>query len=134
MLSPQERFRRISRASVSPVGCLLAGAVKGKVVQLAPLSRASLCPDVREPEGDKCPGRCAPLVSLCNVTAQGDTVTGWGQLKEMTTWRGGFQTEQGEFPGCSVFRTLCFHCKGMGSIPGWGIKIHVPLGTVKGIK
>ena len=131
MLSPQERFRRINQASVSPVGHLLAVAVKGKVVQLAPLSRAFLCPDVREPEGDKCPGRCPPL---CNVTAQGDTVTGWGQLKEMTTWREGFKIEQGEFPSCSVFRTQCFHCKGMGSIPGWGIKIHVPLGTVKGIK
>ena len=134
MLSPQERFCRISQASVCPVGHLLAVAVKGKLVQLAPLSRAFLCPDVREPEGDKCPGCCAPLVSLCNVTAQGDTVTGWGQLKEMTARREGFKIEQGEFPSSSVFKTLCFHCRGMGSIPGRGIKIHVPLGTVKEIE
>ena len=28
-----------------------------------------------------------------------------------------------DFPGGPVVRTLCFHCRGMGSIPGWGIKI-----------
>jgi len=26
---------------------------------------------------------------------------------------------QGEFPGGPVVRTLCFHCRGTGSIPGW---------------
>ena len=62
------------------------------------------------------------------------TVTGWGQLKEMTARREGFKIEQGEFPSSSVFKTLCFHCRGMGSIPGRGIKIHVPLGTVKEIE
>ena len=29
----------------------------------------------------------------------------------------------GEFPGGSVVRTCCFHCHGLGSIPGWGTKI-----------
>lgn len=134
MLSPQERFCRISQASVCPVGHLLAVAVKGRLAQLAPLSRTFLCPDMREPEGDKCPGCRAPLVSLCNVTAQGDTVTGWGQRQGMTAWRGGFKTEQGEFPSCSVSTTLCFHCKGVGSIPGQGIKTHVAFGTVKEIE
>ena len=28
-----------------------------------------------------------------------------------------------DFCGGPVVRTLCFHCRGMGSIPGWGTKI-----------
>ena len=28
-----------------------------------------------------------------------------------------------DFPGGPVFETLCFYCRGHGSIPGWGIKI-----------
>ena len=28
-----------------------------------------------------------------------------------------------EFPGSLVVRTLCCHCHGLGSIPGWGTKI-----------
>ena len=28
-----------------------------------------------------------------------------------------------EFPGGPVVRTWCFHCQGLGSIPGWGTKI-----------
>ena len=28
-----------------------------------------------------------------------------------------------EFPGSPVVRTRCFHCRGLGSIPGWGTKI-----------
>lgn len=30
----------------------------------------------------------------------------------------------GEFPGGSVVRTLCSHCQGLGSVPGWGTKSH----------
>ena len=29
----------------------------------------------------------------------------------------------GSFPGSPVAGTLCFHCRGMGSTPGWGTKI-----------
>ena len=29
----------------------------------------------------------------------------------------------GEFPGGSLIRALCFHCRGTVSIPGWGTKI-----------
>ena len=29
----------------------------------------------------------------------------------------------GDFPGCPVVKTLCFHCRGSGSIIGWGTKI-----------
>ena len=28
-----------------------------------------------------------------------------------------------DFPGGRVVRTLCFHCRGPGSVPGWGTKI-----------
>ena len=28
-----------------------------------------------------------------------------------------------DFPGCSVVKNPCFHCKGTGSISGWGTKI-----------
>ena len=31
-----------------------------------------------------------------------------------------------EFPGGPVVRTLCFHCRGPSSIPGWGTKIPPP--------
>ena len=30
---------------------------------------------------------------------------------------------QGEFPGGPVVKTQHFHCRGMGSVPGWGTKI-----------
>ena len=29
----------------------------------------------------------------------------------------------GEFPGSSMVRTPCFHCRGLGSILGWRTKI-----------
>ena len=85
MLSPQERFCHVSQAAVSPVGHLLVVVGKGRVVRSAPLNHAFLHPDVSGPQGDECPPRYPPFVSLCNVTAQGDAVTGWGQLKEKTT-------------------------------------------------
>ena len=28
-----------------------------------------------------------------------------------------------EFPGSLVVRILCFHCRGLGLIPGWGTEI-----------
>ena len=28
-----------------------------------------------------------------------------------------------EFPDVPVLRTRCFHCRGLGSIPGWGTRI-----------
>ena len=28
-----------------------------------------------------------------------------------------------DFPHGPVVKTPCFHCRGMGSIPGWGTKI-----------
>ena len=28
-----------------------------------------------------------------------------------------------DFPGDPVVKTLCFHCRGCGLIPGWGTKI-----------
>ena len=34
-----------------------------------------------------------------------------------------FKTYYREFPGGPVVRTLCFHCRGHGSIHGWGTKI-----------
>ena len=29
----------------------------------------------------------------------------------------------GEFPGSPMVKTQCFHCQGLGSISGWGMKI-----------
>ena len=31
--------------------------------------------------------------------------------------------DNGDFHGSPVINTLCFHCRGMCSIPGWGTKI-----------
>ena len=36
---------------------------------------------------------------------------------------GGGNCTQWEFPGGPVVRTLCFHCRGLDSVPGWGMKI-----------
>ena len=33
------------------------------------------------------------------------------------------ETGSREFPGSPVVRSWCFHCRGPGSIPGWGTKI-----------
>ena len=32
----------------------------------------------------------------------------------------------GDFPSSPVVKTRCFHCWGLGSIPGWGMKIQQP--------
>ena len=36
---------------------------------------------------------------------------------------GGRNCTQWEFPGGPVVRTLCFHCRGLDSVPGWKMKI-----------
>ena len=36
---------------------------------------------------------------------------------------GGRNCTQWEFPGSSVVRTLCIHCWGLDSVPGWEMKI-----------
>ena len=44
-------------------------------------------------------------------------------------------TQGGEFPGSLGVRTLCFNCRGMGSIPGWGTKmLHAKLPKEKKLK
>ena len=42
----------------------------------------------------------------------------WGPVPHIKNELGG-----GGFPGVPVVRTQCFHCREMGSIPGWGFKI-----------
>ena len=34
-----------------------------------------------------------------------------------------YQVRLWEFPDISLVRTLCFHCRGLALIPGWGTKI-----------
>ena len=45
----------------------------------------------------------------------------WGRKESDTTERLHFHFQ--EFPGGLVVRTWCFHCCGLGSVPGLGTKI-----------
>ena len=42
--------------------------------------------------------------------------------------------EGGDFPGGPVVKTPHFHCRGTGSIPGWGTKIPRGLKKIKNKK
>ena len=38
-----------------------------------------------------------------------------------------------DFPGGPIVKTSCFHCRGVGSIPGWGIRSHMSHSAAKKI-
>ena len=45
-------------------------------------------------------------------------------IDSMSSYLGLFQDRfSGDFPGSPVVKTPCFHCRGKGSIPGWGTKL-----------
>ena len=47
---------------------------------------------------------------------------GLKKKKELSYW---------EFSDSPVLRTPCFHCRGIGSVSGWGTKIPIRRGTAK---
>ena len=48
-----------------------------------------------------------------------------------TIWDEAEILQSREFPGSPVVKTSCFHCRGAGSIAGWGVKIPCAAGQKK---